>query len=571
MTLPRKRIKVLQPRVQDELADGIHPLLKRIYLNRGIGNPTQLELGMNRLLSFHTLKGVDLAASMLADAIRDDLHIMIVGDFDADGATSTALAMSALSRLGATKLSYIVPDRFKFGYGLTPEIVDLAKVENPDLIVTVDNGISSIAGIESAHAAGIKVLVTDHHLPGKVIPNADVLVNPNQPGCDFPSKNLAGVGVIFYVMAALRAELRKRAVISDDIVLSDLLDLVALGTVADLVPLDQNNRILVHQGLRRIQHGHCRPGIVALANVAGRELSRLSATDLGYFIGPRLNAAGRLEDMSIGIECLLAQTSDVANVKARLLHDLNAQRRDIQDQMQEDATALVSNFLKFEALPIALCVYDENWHEGVVGLVASRLKERFHRPTIAFAPSGESGVLKGSARSIPGLHIRDALDLLAARHPDLLSKFGGHAMAAGLSIEADNLDAFIRSFNETVSHLLEEDTLEAVIESDGEIAPDDYSMNMAEMIEQGGPWGQQFQQPLFHGRFLVKERRVVGEKHLKLKLSPLGNSMIIDAIAFNAAEMPVRQNGEVLAAYRLDINQYIGRRNLQLIIDYLEA
>lgn len=566
-----KRIKLRQPTVEDHLPDDLPPLLRRVYLNRGVGEPEQLDLGLNRLHSYHDLKNIDQAASLLADAIEKDRHIVIVGDFDADGATSTALAMLALGRFGAGRVSYLVPDRFRYGYGLTPEIVDLAKSHIPDLIITVDNGISSLAGVEAARQAGIQVLITDHHLPGEKLPGADVIVNPNQPGCKFPSKNLAGVGVIFYVMAALRAELRQRGKLSEDTVLSDLLDLVALGTVADVVSLDYNNRILVEQGLERIRHGRCRPGLLALIEVAGRNRDRLGSQDLAFFVAPRLNAAGRLEDMSIGIECLLSDTFEAAKEIAQRLHDLNAQRRDIQAQMQMEAEAHLDTHIEFEALPVGLCLYDPQWHEGIVGLVASRIKERYHRPSIAFAPTQDGNALKGSARSIPGLHIRDALDAIAVRYPGLITKFGGHAMAAGLSIHADSLDHFRAAFEEEVSKHLEQDALDAVFESDGEIQPQELNLSSAEALAGAGPWGQHFPEPLFHGRFHVKHSRVVGDKHLKLGLTAVCKDKLIDAIAFNAADNMKELGTEVTAVYRLDINEYMGKRDFQLIVEDLQS
>ncbi len=566
----QKRIRIRQAAAQDHLPDSLSPLLRRIYLNRGVGDASQLDLGLASLLSFHSLKGIAAATELLVQAIEQDWHILVVGDFDADGATSTALAHTALTRFGATRVSYIVPDRFRFGYGLTPEIVALAAEQKPDLIITVDNGISSIEGVEAARRAGIRVLITDHHLPGSELPAAEAIVNPNQPGCDFPSKVLAGVGVIFYVMAALRAELRRRGSISDEITLGDLLDLVALGTVADVVPLDYNNRILVQQGLQRIRAGRARPGVLALCRISGRDVSSMGAMELGFFIGPRLNAAGRLEDMSIGIECLLGQSDDAAMALAQRLDDLNAQRREIQEQMQQDAEFLLRKHGPAGKQQFSLCLFDPEWHEGVVGLVASRIKERYHRPSIAFAPSGESGVLKGSARSIPGLHIRDVLDAVAARHPGLISKFGGHAMAAGLSLQADQLEAFGAAFEEEVRGLLREDDLEPVVESDGELAGNELTLEAAELIATAGPWGQRFPQPVFHGRFEVAESRIVGGRHLKLSLRREGGNGLIDCIAFNSGEMKERVSRGVLLAYRPEVNEYMGRRSLQLVAEHIE-
>lgn len=568
MAAVTQRLHIRQPRVEDQLPEELPPFLRRIYLNRGVGDATQLELGLDRLLSYHRLKGIEAAACLLADHIQAQKHILIVGDFDADGATSTALAMTALARFGASHVSYLVPDRFKYGYGLTPEIVALAQASQPDLIVTVDNGISSLAGVQAANEAGIQVLVTDHHLPGADLPQAAVIVNPNQPGCAFPSKSLAGVGVIFYVMAALRAELKTRGSLMEDVNLAELLDLVALGTVADVVPLDHNNRIMVAQGLRRIRHGHGRPGIAALARIAGRDPQRLTATDLAFFLGPRLNAAGRLEDMSIGIECLCSAQQAQAEQIARQLHELNAQRREIQDQMQAEAMASLENIRLEGELPYSLCLFDEGWHEGIVGLVASKVKERYHRPVIAFAPS--NGQLKGSARSIPGLHIRDALDAVAAHHPGLISKFGGHAMAAGLSLDFDAYKAFSAAFEEEVRRLLSPEQLQAVIESDGELAADDLGLAQARALAQAGPWGQHYPEPSFHGQFEILDRRIVGERHLKMTVCHPDEGAALDAIAFNAAGQAAGLGSEALLVYRLDVNEYRGRESVQLIVEHLQ-
>lgn len=570
MNFTPKTIQHRQPLVEDALPGELSPLIRRIFLHRGVGNAQEMRLDLDALLSFHKLKGIEASASLLAEAIEKNWHLLIVGDFDADGATSTALAMTALTRMGGSRVSYLVPDRFRYGYGLTPEIVELALESSPDLIITVDNGISSIEGVSRARAAGVRVLVTDHHLPGESLPDADVIVNPNQPGCEFPSKNLAGVGVIFYVMLALRAELRKRGLLQNAPGMSDLLDLVALGTVADLVPLDHNNRILVQQGLHRIRHGRARPGIQALCTVAGRDYQRLLAMDLGFFIGPRLNAAGRLEDMSIGIECLLTADTLVAANTAQRLHELNAQRRELQAQMQEEAEALVVNSVKIDDLPNSICLFDAEWHEGIVGLVASKVKEKYHRPTIAFAPSGKDGVLKGSARSVPGLHIRDVLDSVAAGNPGILSKFGGHAMAAGLSLEASNLMEFKRVFEQAVTSHLGEMGLEALIYSDGELAESELNLSTAEELEQAAPWGQRFPEPVFHGQFEILEHRVVGQNHLKMRVKPDKGVNAIDAIGFNLAEQVIEQTSDVKLVYRLGVNEYMGKRNPQLVVEYME-
>lgn len=581
------------------LAD-LHPVLQRIYSSRHVTSREELEKSLDRLISPALLKGLDEASSLLADILRHEKRILIVADFDADGATSCALAMRALRSLGAADVRYLVPNRFEFGYGLTPEIVALAAEQKPDLIITVDNGISSLEGVSEARRHGIDVLITDHHLPGESLPPATVIVNPNQPGDDFPSKNLAGVGVIFYVMLALRARLRASGWYTERNIeepnLARLLDLVALGTVADVVPLDANNRILVSQGLKRINQDHyydrtserseqgyrsydktnkvglhCCAGIDALLRVAGREPRRVTAMDLGYIVGPRLNAAGRLTDMSLGIECLLTDDAAAAHSMAQQLDALNRERRAIEADMQQQAVAEVENLqLDMSALPRGLCLFHESWHQGVIGIVAARIKERVHRPVIAFAPSSDTEI-KGSARSVPGLHIRDALDAIAARHPEMLRKFGGHAMAAGLTLERRHLEAFRSAFDEEVSHHLSEDDLQGKVISDGELAPDELSLAVAELLRDAGPWGQGFPEPLFDGLFDVATQRVVGEKHLKLGLRLPGAVKTLDAIAFNSVHdgKPPAYT-RVRAAYKLDVNEYQGYRTLQLILEHLE-
>jgi single-stranded-DNA-specific exonuclease len=497
--------------------------------------------------------------------------VLVVGDFDADGATSCAMAVSVLQQMGLEEVAYLVPNRFEFGYGLTPEIVELAAAQAPDLIVTVDNGISSVEGVAAARQLGISVLITDHHLPGSELPQADVIVNPNQPGCSFPSKSLAGVGVMFYVLSALRATLRDRNWFSERGVeppnLGDVLDLVALGTVADVVPLDRNNRILVAAGLARIRAGRARPGIEALFEVAGRDHRVATASDLGFIVGPRLNAAGRLEDMSIGIECLLAESSVSARERAQTLHQLNRERRDIEQSMQQDAMAQLEALeLAQDALPFAMTLYDPKWHQGVIGILASRIRERTHRPTVVFAQAGD-GWLKGSGRSIPGIHLRDMLDQVATRHPGLLSKFGGHAMAAGLSLAEDRLEDFQQALNDAVATTLNHQPPQRVQDSDGTLHADDLTLTVAEQVTDAGPWGQQFPEPLFDGVFTVKRHRIVGEKHLKLSLEFDGTEL--EAIAFNIdvagwQEAPLQSLG---ALYRLGINEYRGNRSPQLVID----
>ena len=541
-----------------------------MYASRGIIDPSELALGLDQLLPPTSLKGVADAAELLADAAEGEARVLIVGDFDADGATSCAMAVSVLQQMGLREVAYLVPNRFEFGYGLTPEIVEMAAAQMPDLIVTVDNGISSVEGVSAAQALGISVLITDHHLPGDSLPTADVIVNPNQRDCRFPSKSLAGVGVMFYVLSAMRAALRNRGWFSAEGIeepnLGDALDLVALGTVADVVPLDRNNRILVAAGLARIQSGRARPGIEALFEVAGRDYRQARASDLGFIVGPRLNAAGRLDDMSIGIECLLAESSASARGFAEKLHQLNRERRDIEQSMQQDALAQLESIdLENDDSLFAMTLYDPAWHQGVIGILASRIRERVHRPTLVFADA-EEGMLKGSGRSIVGLHLRDVLDQVATRHPGLLTKFGGHAMAAGLSLARGDLDRFKQAFNDAVADALGHTPPERTEDSDGALASGDFGLLLAEQLASGGPWGQHFPEPLFDGQFSVRSHRIVGEKHLKLTLDANGTE--IEGIAFNidvsgwlAAPLDTFH-----ALYRLDVNEYRGERRAQLVI-----
>lgn len=556
--------------VDNALPEELHPLLRRLYAARNVRSAQELDYDLAALLSPEQLAGTAAAAELLAEQL--DRKILIVGDFDADGATSTAVGILGLRALGAQQVDYLVPDRFRFGYGLTPEIVELARAREPSLIITVDNGISSIAGVEAARAAGIKVLVTDHHLAGAELPAADVIVNPNQPGDEFPSKALAGVGVMFYVLLALRRQLREAGRLQQEPRLAELLDLVALGTVADVVPLDANNRRLVDQGLRRIRGNACRPGIRALIEVAGRSQRDIAATDLGFAVGPRLNAAGRLEDMSIGIECLLADDYARAIDYANRLDDLNRSRREIEREMQEEALRAIEDIeLDGEQLPMALCLHHPDWHQGVVGLVASRIKERYHRPVVAFAPADDGESLKGSARSVHGVHMRDVLDAVATRHPGLVSKFGGHAMAAGLSLPPERLDDFRAALEEEVARWIDRDELRGILHSDGELAPEQLSLEAAELLRHAGPWGQAFPEPLFDGVFEIVSRRIVGERHLKLRLRLPGDGRQLDAIAFNedGGELPEGQ-AAIRAAYRLDVNEFRGQRSAQLVIEHLE-
>lgn len=560
------------PEGGDDLPSSLHPVLRRVYRARQVHAATELDCTLDRLLSPTQLLGMEQAVTLLEQALRTQRRILVVADFDADGATSCSVVVRALKLMGAQNVDYLVPNRFEYGYGLTPEIVALATQKNPDLLITVDNGISSVDGVRAARGRGMQVLITDHHLPGTVLPEADAIVNPNQSGDNFPSKNLAGVGVAFYLTLALRTQLRATGWFGGDRTepnLANLLDLVALGTVADVVPLDANNRILVAQGLARINGGVGTPGVRALLAVAGRTPGRITATDLGFLVGPRLNAAGRIADMSLGIACLLTDESAEAQRMAHELDTLNRERRSIEAEMQTLALTAVEN-LKLDAagLPRGLCLYDESWHQGVIGLVASRIKERVHRPVIAFAPANATE-LKGSARSVPGLHIRDALDHIATRQPQLLSKFGGHAMAAGLSLARDQFEAFARAFDEEVGRWLSDDDLRGRLDTDGELAAADFSLNLAETLRAGGPWGQGFPEPLFDGCFDILDRRIVGEKHLKLTLRS-GNSKPLSAIAFHAAETPSDWT-RVRAAYRLDVNEYQGNRALQLVIEHLES
>ena len=562
------------------LPESLPPLVRRIYSQRPLAALTELELTLSQLIPPARLKGIDAAVDLLEAALKEGERLLIVADFDADGATSCALALTVLRAFGCAHVDYIVPNRFEYGYGLTPEIVELAKGKNPDLIITVDNGISSIEGIESARAAGIKTLVTDHHLPGRELPAADAIVNPNQPGCEFPSKSIAGVGVIFYVMLALRSRLRDNGWFTSKGIpepnLAEQLDLVALGTVADVVALDHNNRILVSEGIKRIRAGRARPGILSLLILAKRNFSTLAASDLGFAVGPRLNAAGRLDDMSTGIECLLTQSEHEAHEYALELDGMNKDRRDIEAGMREQAFALVDQ-LAFDAddLPAGLSLFDERWHQGVVGIVASRIKERCHRPVIAFAladaddPESE---LKGSARSIPGFHIRDALDAVAAANPGLVTKFGGHAMAAGLSLSRANFDAFAQAFAAEATRVLSPELLQATIVSDGELSAEELTLGCAADLAAAGPWGQAFPEPTFHGRFKLQQQRRLGENHLKMVLSPLGDDgFLVDAIAFGVSEAdwPASSATEIEMAYKLYINEFRGARTLQLMVEHL--
>lgn len=561
-----------------QFSDNISPLLQRIYLGRGITSDEQLERTLAKLPRPDALKGLTEGVGLLEEALKQQQSVLIVGDFDADGATSTTLTLLAMRAMGMQHIDFIVPNRFEFGYGLTPEIVALAQQRHPDLIITVDNGISSVNGVKAAKDAGIKVLITDHHLPGAVLPEADAILNPNQHGCEFPSKNLAGVGVVFYLLSALRSRLRETGWFDTQGItapnMAEWLDLVALGTVADVVPLDQTNRVLVHQGIQRIRAGKTRPGIQALLDLAGKDRQRLVATDLGFTVGPRLNAAGRLDDMSIGIECLLETDPYLAREYAVQLDELNRDRRVIEADMQREGLAILDKLtLDEDALPWGLCLFDADWHQGVVGLLASRIKDRIHRPVIAFADAGgdneENKEYKGSARSIPGLHIRDALDSVATAHPELISKFGGHAMAAGLSLEAKHYPAFAKAFDAEVKRQLTPADLEAEIVTDGELTPEELNLETGHLLRESGPWGQHFPEPLFQGEFYIVQQRIVGEKHLKLLLAvDEQKQQLIDAIAFNVDTdiWPNPNADKVRLVYKLDINVWQGRESVQLMV-----
>jgi len=564
-----------------DLIKELHPILGRIYQIRRIDSKEHLEYSLKQLLPYHLLSGISKAVEILGLALQENKTITVVGDFDADGATSTAVAIKALRLMGAKQVNYLVPNRFKFGYGLTPEIVAVAAERHPDLLITVDNGISSIDGVAAAKKLGLQVIVTDHHLPGDRLPEADAFVNPNLPEDQFPSKSLAGVGVIFYLMLALRADLREKAWFQDsrpEPNLGELLDLVALGTVADVVPLDHNNRILVTQGLARIRSGKCRPGIEALINVAGRNQKNMVSMDLGFFIAPRLNAAGRLEDMSLGIECLLEDDYEKAFKLATKLHSLNLERRKIEQDMSMQATEILNNIQidQKSQIAIGLCLYNKDWHQGVIGILASRIKDKLHRPVIVFANAdndskNDDPLLKGSARSVPGVHIRDIMEAVATKNPGLISNFGGHAMAAGLSIDHSKYDTFCREFDKEVQNHLTNDQLSHTIYSDGALQAEDYNLGLAEQLQFGGPWGQGFPEPLFDGLFDVLERRVVGESHLKLRLKFPDSHCIVEGIAFNNNDSAWPKSvKQVVLAYKLAVNEFRGTRSPQIIIEHIQ-
>lgn len=568
----------IKPRPVNNAAslDGVPRVLAQILSARGVSNASGLDHSLKRLLPPKGLSNIDQAGEMLAEAIAADASVVIVGDFDADGATSCALAVRCLKAFGMDNVSYLVPNRFEYGYGLSPEIVGMAAMRQPDIIVTVDNGISSVAGVHAAQALGMSVLVTDHHLPGEEIPTADVIVNPNLPGDRFASKNLAGVGVIFYVMLAVRAQLRQMGWFAEQGIaepnMSQFLDLVALGTVADVVPLDQNNRILVQQGMQRIRQGKACAGIQALLTIANRNPLRLASSDLGFAVGPRLNAAGRLDDMSIGIECLLTDDVNKAMTISLQLDELNKERRQVEQSMQQDALAIVEQLhVDDSESPAIYTLSDDTWHQGVVGLVASRIKERTNRPVVALAPDDGENEWKGSARSVDGVHIRDLLARLDALHPGLMTKFGGHAMAAGLSVKASKLDKFKQALAQTAEEFTKGKDWSQVLWTDGSLQADEFTMELAELLRQSTPWGQGFPEPLFDGDFEVIESKVVGDSHAKLRLRPAEGNQVIDGICFGYLDThEALPTGLVRAAYRLDVNEFRERLNLQLMIQYIE-
>jgi single-stranded-DNA-specific exonuclease len=561
--------------VTDNWPDSVHPVLRRVYTARGITAPAQIEHRLAALLAPQELGGLEHACALIEAALRSAAHIVIVGDFDADGATGTAVALRGLALLGAANVGYAVPNRFRHGYGLTPALVEELRAPRPQLLITVDNGVAAHAGVAAAKALGMQVIVTDHHLPGSTLPPADAIVNPNLDGDAFPSKALAGVGVMFYLLLALRAHLRARGWFAERGIgepdLAVLLDLVALGTVADLVPLDRNNRILVDAGLKRIRSGRACAGVNALLDSGKRELARVVASDLGFVVGPRINAAGRLEDMALGIECLLTDDPVRAAQLADMLSSINAERRDLQAEMVEQAEREVYKWKTQHgdgAIPHGVVLFDPDWHPGVVGLVASKLKDTLQRPVIACAAAGEE--IKASGRSIAGFHLRDALAEIDARQPGMLLRFGGHAMAAGLSLHRSDLSAFTAAFDAVARERLAPEQLESVLLSDGELAAADFSFELARQLRAGGPWGQGFPEALFDGEFAVDSWKVVGEKHLKLKLRRDGIAAPLDAILFNAA-LDEKPPTRLRAAYQLELDEWQGMLRLQLLLRHMEA
>ncbi|GJH42955.1 single-stranded-DNA-specific exonuclease RecJ [Pasteurella canis] len=566
--------KLIQRRiVPDGESICVDPLLDRLYRSRHIQNSQQLDRTLAALLNPQLLQGIEEAVALLVEAYYQQQKIVIVGDFDADGATSTALTVLALQQLGFRHVTFLVPNRFEQGYGLSIAVAEQALAQEVQLLITVDNGVSSVEGVTFLQQHGVKVLITDHHLPPEVLPNADAIVNPNLSNCRFPSKSLAGVGVAFYLMLALRAKLREIGIFDQKTQpnFSDLLDLVALGTIADVVPLDQNNRILIYQGVSRIRASHCRCGIRALVEVANREISQLSASDLGFSIAPRLNAAGRLDNMSVGVELLLAEDMATARALALELDGLNQTRKEIEQGMKLEALEICRKLTALEqTLPIGIVLYQADWHQGVLGILASRIKDQFHRPVVAFTREQE-GILKGSARSVEGIHLRDALERIYSKFPDMILKFGGHAMAAGLTIREEYLTVFQTEFNRLLSEWLGEDKLQGIIWTDGELSSQQFNLNVAERLKQAGPWGQAFPEPVFDGEFSILQQRLVGDKHLKMMVEPKQGGPLLDAIAFNVDTRyyPDLSIKSARLVYKVDVNEFRGNRSLQLLVDYI--
>ncbi len=568
-----QKLIITRPKVDDSfLPDTLHPILKQIYASRGIKQASELETGAKYLLNFDKFSGMTAAVELLIETLAQDKRIIIVGDFDADGATSTAVMVLGLKMLGFTRVEFLVPNRFGFGYGLTPEMAELVVAQGAELIITVDNGISSVSGVAVAKKAGVQVLVTDHHLPGGQLPEADAIVNPNQHGCEFLSKHLAGVGVAFYLLSALRSELKRLGHFDGKPLpnIAELLDLVALGTVADVVQLDSNNRILIHQGLQRIRSGACRPGIQALIEVAGKQQNKMVASDLGFALGPRLNAAGRLDDMSLGISCLLTDDHGLAKDMAYQLDQLNKDRREIEQGMQLEAENVLSRLTLDGQVPDGICLFQPDWHQGVIGIVAGRIKDKYHRPTVVFA-MGDNNEMKGSSRSIPGLHIRDVLEEIDSQYPALIKKFGGHAMAAGLTIDGERFDTFKLAFELTIQKRITEEQRTCAILTDGELSADLFTLDFVQLLRQSGPWGQAFVEPVFEGVFRIVQQRLVGEKHLKLVFQH-SSGLTLDGIYFNVdlSVWPDASITQVKAAFQLDINEFRKQINVQLLVKELE-
>ena len=564
-----------RPFVDDShLPSYLHPIIKQIYATRGVSHVDELDNSAKTLLDFKLFKDIDKASDILVDMLERNAKVLVVGDFDADGATSTAVLMEGLPQFGFAHVDYLVPDRFSLGYGLSPALAEQIVQLKPDLVITVDNGISCVAGVDIVKQAGITVIVTDHHLQGEVLPNADAIVNPNRRDCTFPSKSIAGVGVAFYLLVALRHALRAKKYFAKqpEPNLATLLDIVALGTVADVVALDANNRTLVYQGLARIKSGKTRPGIQALIEVANRNAARLSASDFGFSLAPRLNAAGRLDDMSLGIACLLSKDMNQARRIAGELDGLNHERREIEQGMQQEALGVLEKIvLGSQGVPDAVCLYQDDWHQGVIGILAGRLKEQYHRPAIIFA-KGDGEDIKGSCRSIEGLHMRDLLEQINTQCPNLIIKFGGHAMAAGLTLHERDFAQFKRTFENMVSNTLSEEHKQSVLLTDGVLPAECFTMEFAQQLQQAGPWGQHFVEPIFSGEFELIQQRIVGEKHLKLVLKH-SSGKLVDAIAFNVdvRAWPNNQAQNALVAYQLDINEFRGKFSLQLIVREISA